>query len=254
MTRELPAKVQPVVDAIAASDAYLWSTLRIPGVTCRVCNTPTGGGDICGPCKQHGASDHPVADAVGTLIYAEYGTQSYHLVKHYKGDNPGPSLRPKMSSLLAIGLQGHQDCIMEISSSHDMGWAVVPSTRRPGPDQPLRQVVLTFANPGREVRLGVAPTILDPRALDPAHFPLAPGQVLPDSVVVVDDSWASGGHAQSVAAALKLAGVRHVAVFAVARLLDPNWRDTDMFLKSQPRGTRVFEPTRCPWTADGVCP
>lgn len=253
MTRSLPDHVQRIADVVRATEAYLWSTSRIPAVTCDVCSTPTGGTRLCGPCAHHVASRFATADAVGTLIYAPYSTQAYHLVKNYKGDNPGPSLPSKMASLLAIGLQGHLECIQALSGSHDVWWAVVPSTRRPGPQQPLRQAVLTFARPSKEMRLSAVPGLAQPRAFDPSHFVVEPNQPIPDSVILVDDSWVGGGHAQSAACALKLAGVRHVAVFSVARVLDPSWDDTDAFIKSQ-RSTQAFEPTRCPWTADGVCP
>jgi hypothetical protein len=40
-------------------------------------------------------------------------------------------------------------------------------------------------------------------------------------VLVVDDTWVSGGSAQSVAAALKLAGARRVAVVVLGRHVNP---------------------------------
>ena len=41
------------------------------------------------------------------------------------------------------------------------------------------------------------------------------------SVLLVDDTWVSGASAQSAAAALKLAGARHVAVVVVGRHVNP---------------------------------
>jgi adenine/guanine phosphoribosyltransferase-like PRPP-binding protein len=41
-------------------------------------------------------------------------------------------------------------------------------------------------------------------------------------VLVVDDTWVSGGSAQSAAAALKLAGARHVAVVVLGRHVNPD--------------------------------
>ncbi len=46
--------------------------------------------------------------------------------------------------------------------------------------------------------------------------PVAGGDVL-----VVDDTWVSGGSAQSAAAALKLAGARRVAVVVLGRHVNP---------------------------------
>jgi orotate phosphoribosyltransferase len=40
-------------------------------------------------------------------------------------------------------------------------------------------------------------------------------------VLVVDDTWVSGGSAQSAAAALKLAGARRVAIVVLGRHVNP---------------------------------
>jgi orotate phosphoribosyltransferase len=41
------------------------------------------------------------------------------------------------------------------------------------------------------------------------------------SVLLLDDTWVSGASAQSAAAALKLAGARHVAVVVLGRHVNP---------------------------------
>ena len=57
-------------------------------------------------------------------------------------------------------------------------------------------------------------------------------------VLVVDDTWVSGGSAQSTAAALKLAGARRVAVVVLGRHVNP----------ADPRSAAFLESVR---TADG---
>jgi orotate phosphoribosyltransferase len=47
------------------------------------------------------------------------------------------------------------------------------------------------------------------------------GQVTGADVLLVDDTWVSGGSAQSAAAALKLAGAARVAAVVLGRHLDP---------------------------------
>lgn len=252
MTRALPPGVQPIADTLVASAAYLWSTVRAPGSTCAVCVTPIDGGSLCSRCHEHSTSPHPVADLVGSLVYAPYQTQSYHLVKHYKGKNPGPSLPSLMASLLAVGLRGHIDCLLSLSNSSDIRWCVVPSTRERHHKQPLRVAVQTFARLNREFELSASSTITDARAFDPSHFIVPPGSQIPDSIVLIEDSWVGGGHAQSAASALKMAGVRHVSIFNAARVLDPRWQTTERFMKER-AGRQQFIPTRCPWTY-GVCP
>ena len=41
-------------------------------------------------------------------------------------------------------------------------------------------------------------------------------------VLVVDDTWVSGGSAQSAAVALKLAGARRVAILVIGRHVNPD--------------------------------
>ncbi len=68
---------------------------------------------------------------------------------------------------------------------------------------------------------------------------------VPDHVLVVDDSWASGGHAQSLAALLKQSGVRKVSIMTVARLLSPEWSENPEFVKTRLCGS-TFDWAHCP--------
>jgi hypothetical protein len=47
------------------------------------------------------------------------------------------------------------------------------------------------------------------------------GAVAGQGVLVIDDTWVSGGSAQSVAVALKLAGAARVAIVVLGRHVDP---------------------------------
>ncbi|WP_431837853.1 hypothetical protein [Cellulomonas sp. Y8] len=71
-----------------------------------------------------------------------------------------------------------------------------------------------------------------------------------EHVIVADDSWVSGRHAQS-AAALKFAGVRDVSILTVARVLSPGGPPNVDFIRH--RLDRPFDPRVCQWTG-GACP
>ncbi len=75
---------------------------------------------------------------------------------------------------------------------------------------------------------------------------------LPPHVVVIDDSWVSGASAQSVAVALKQAGVEQVSILSVARVLSPHWAPNLPFLRSA-LPQLPYDWTICPWTL-GDCP
>jgi phosphoribosylpyrophosphate synthetase len=56
------------------------------------------------------------------------------------------------------------------------------------------------------------------------------------SVLVVDDTWTTGAHAQSASAALKAAGARYVGIVAIGRWLNPDFADNRNWLAKQTRG------------------
>ena len=59
------------------------------------------------------------------------------------------------------------------------------------------------------------------RGVDPGWLSVD-GPVTGADVLVVDDSWVSGGSAQSAAVALKLAGTRRVAIIVIGRHVNPD--------------------------------
>jgi hypothetical protein len=65
-------------------------------------------------------------------------------------------------------------------------------------------------------------------------------------VLVVDDTWVSGGSAQSVAAALKLAGARRVAIVVLGRHVNPADPRSTAFLAA----VRKDFPAGCPPVPD----
>jgi orotate phosphoribosyltransferase len=98
---------------------------------------------------------------------------------------------------------------------------VVPSGRgRPG-GHPLPGLVRScVAVP--LVGLSVAPEeAAHGRGVDPRWLRVD-GPVAGADVLVVDDTWVSGGSAQSAAVALKLAGARRVAIVVIGRHVNPD--------------------------------
>lgn len=97
--------------------------------------------------------------------------------------------------------------------------AVVPSGQGRAGEHPLVSLVRSCtALP--LVRLDVVAPEAHARGVDPGWVGVA-DRVHGVDVLVVDDTWVSGGSAQSVAAALKLAGARRVAVVVLGRHVNP---------------------------------
>ena len=153
-----------------------------------------------------------------------------------------------MQSLLAVGLRAHTPCAIALAPScSQIDWAVVPSTR--GRSQFSDMVTRLAKNPSSRVpveyvgKSGV-------RVLDPSAW-RGPASVSPHrQLLLLDDSWVSGAHAQSVASAMKMAGYDEVAILTVGRVLEPSYGANKTFID----GLGVpFDWRRCPWTG-GDCP
>jgi len=104
---------------------------------------------------------------------------------------------------------------------------------------------------GIEVPLTPAASVQQPRAINPDHF--ASGMRLPDQshVLVIDDTWATGGHVQSVCLALRKAGAARISVLVVARWLKEDYGDNKSFIADL--ANRDYDPDICPWTG-ADCP
>ena len=70
------------------------------------------------------------------------------------------------------------------------------------------------------------------RGVDPGWLRVD-GIVAGADVLVVDDTWVSGGSAQSAAVALKLAGARRVAIVVIGRHVNPDDPRSAQFFKER---------------------
>jgi hypothetical protein len=106
--------------------------------------------------------------------------------------------------------------------------AVVPSGQgRPG-GHPLPGLVRSCTGIPL-LGLSVAPgRAAHRRGVDPGWLRVE-GPVGGADVLVVDDTWVSGGSAQSAAVALKLAGARRVAIIVIGRHVNPEDRRSAQF-------------------------
>lgn len=252
--RELSERVASVA-AILVSRAggYLHNTIREPRVTCDVCALPVEGYLRCPQCNNLRAEEGSIADRVGAMVYAEeYGSQAYKLMRAYKTDAPTEEQQGTIAGLLAVGLAGHGRCVWELAGQRAMYWCTVPSLSRGDREHPLHHLVAGLPHrAGSEILVRSADEVVSPRSFRPANFLISSSIPADAHVLVVDDSWATGAHAQSVAGALKRAGAATVSILVIARILSPAWRPNAEFVKN--RLVADFDPQWCPWTG-GDCP
>jgi hypothetical protein len=190
-----------------------------PGV-CASCRGPIRRGyTYCFQCGLHAESAPGLlADVVAPVAYAPKGSRLATDLWLYKSARPasaraGAALR----ALLLVFLHDHGRRVWEQAGMTVPTHAcVVPSCRgRPGP-HPLQALLRGC------LALPWAALVTQPdadswaRALDPGKF-RAPWPLTGAAVLLLDDTWTSGGSAQSAAMALKRAGARSVATVVVGR-------------------------------------
>jgi hypothetical protein len=199
----------------------------IGAMVCRTCRGPAGAGYAqCYQCQlalnQAGGL---LADVVAPVGYAVRGEPLAADLRLYKSEYAAAAevaaATARLRGLLAGFLADRGPGVWAAAgmAAGPAAVAVVPSGQgRAGP-HPLAALVRSCVTLPA-VRLSVASAEVHARGVNPGWVrvgdPVAGGGVL-----VVDDTWVSGGSAQSAAAALKLAGARRVAVIVLGRHVNP---------------------------------
>jgi hypothetical protein len=196
-------------------------------VFCRTCRGPAGSGFArCYQCEQAaGEAAGLLADAVVPVGYALRGGPLAADLSQYKSDGVAAGERRAAAARLRAALaafladQGPSVWRAAGMTAGPAATAVVPSGQgRPGP-HPLAGIVRSCVDLPL-VRLAVRPGEIHARGVN-AGWVRVGDPVRGCDILVVDDTWVSGGSAQSVAAALKLAGARRVAVVVLGRHVNP---------------------------------
>jgi hypothetical protein len=244
---------------VARAGGYLRNPVRQEQVTCAMCATPVAGFGLCYQCTRYrGRPGLP--DAAGFLTYAVAGRQSGYVMQGYKARPPVPEHRTIVSLLVLLALARHAGCAGRAGGAGRPGgpapapgpvthWSTVPSLPAKPGEHPLHAIVSRLA-PGREAVLAARDEVEYPRGVDPRHFRTAP---LPAGahVLLVDDTWARGGHARSSVLALRAAGAARVSVLVAARWINEDFGGNAAFLRGL--ADRDYDPAICPWTGD-ACP
>ena len=229
--------------------AYLYNPVRVGGRTCAVCATPVSGRTRCHKCDLHHHHDGR-ADATAFLTYAVSGQQSGYVMRGYKAPQPLAEHRTVVTLLAYVGLARHARCAPRLAGRAVTHWATVPSLpAKPGP-HPFHELIAPLA-PGQEICLEAAACVEYARAVRPDHFGVAGPRPEGAHVLLLDDTWTSGGHAQSAALTLHRAGAAWVSLLVAARWISTDYGDNRGFLRQL--AARDYDPGRCPWTG-GPCP
>ena len=238
---------------------YLRNTLHVPDRTCAECRGAYGmqpGKSVCGPCAYNYAGVN-AADIVGSVIYGVDGTQSAKLMYGYKSIPPSTVLVQRVASLAAVALRGHVHCASRLVGVPCTHWATVPSLQNVGSAHPFRGILHGFAKHDAEIEVVATDAVngltkQERRTYNPSFYALTTAVPAGAHVMLVDDTWTSGSHAQSVATVLKNAGAGKVSTLVIARWLDLGDPWSKQVYNESIR-TGPYNPHVCPWTGAG-CP
>lgn len=257
MTLEDPRPVDLTLLLRGLAGTYLRNPLRTDGACARCAGVSNPGFAECFQCGRVYGSRLP--DLAGFMTYAADGTQAGHLMYGYKASTPLPEHRMVVTLLLQRALVRHADCPSVILGKPITHWATVPSTKgRPGP-HPLRGLVGRF-RPEPELPLHHMTGVTSQRKqVVPDLFRASTTIPSESHVLLVDDTWTSGGIVLSAVHTVRAAGASAVSVLCIARWLGfdfmsrPPAGHPNLDLRSQLLRQRVYDLDRCPYTG-GRCP
>lgn len=223
---------------------FFRNTPRQAGITCSVCCGPSGQ-QLCPRCLEHRSSfDGQLADRIYILTYARanarpYIDQSAYTVRAYKQVPPAPKCLEDMKLMVLAATYIHGACIAKAAGGPWSAVTFVPSATRSGPEHPAADLARSvYGNNGPDNRflLEAGPGISDnsrqvrgDRFIVPDRFR---STVAGRHVLIIDDTWVSGGKIQSAAVAVKRAGATSVTGLCVARWCRYDWPDHQRLLDS----------------------
>lgn len=249
-------RIQPLKQAlVTTAGGFLRNPVRQD--TCVRCYTPLATGQMCADCQRHEKLGFG-PDLVGVMTYAGYLepiSQSGYMMRGYKNPSiPKDSQWQTVALMAALGLRGHISCPGKILGSPVTAWATVPSLPPKSSAHPLSEIVRLLARPGSvEIVLQGSPSVTNPRGINAGHFSIAHGLAAGQHVLLIDDTWTSGGHVMSATAALRAAGSVSVSVLVFARWLSLNWGATTLTWARSALTLPDYQPDICPWTQSS-CP
>lgn len=222
---------------------FMRNVKHVPNESCARCYGNVDGWSTCFPCgKIYGGKG---VDQLAFLTYAWHPAQSGTVMRSYKASPPAPTAVQTVSTMLAYGVVAHQACFAVPGHGGFTSWATVPSLPAKAGVHQLQAIASQFLGTLPMVDLKAAnPLVGLPRDFVPGNFTV--NGPVSDHVLLLDDTWASGGHIESAAAALKAAGASYVSALVVARWLNLDRGNTQSLIANHL--TTNYDPDICPIT------
>ncbi|MFJ1605298.1 hypothetical protein ACIOHS_18310 [Streptomyces sp. NPDC088253] len=207
-----------------------------PGI-CQICRGPAKAGyPTCWPCQQASSVlGTGMADAVVPVSLALKGEQYANELWRYK-NTTGPQqqyFRMGLAAVLWRFLALHEACIADHCAvpGFDIVTSVPSTSGREG--HPLRtmtaEMVGVIRNRYRDLLTPAREAAALGRTASTSRY--TSSALWGENVLLIDDTWTTGSHAQSAATALKAAGAGSVAIVVLGRHLNASYGDTATFVE-----------------------
>ena len=210
-----------------ASEAYQEGMRNVPPVgdgICATCHTFVNPAfSTCYPCGHQPAN----LDVVVPITYSMHGGQMHDALRYYK-DGVAQVRRHHSVRLAAIlwrFIANHENCVARAGETD--GFELVTSVPSTTPERDeaghLRRLI-GWCEPlsERYERVLRATGEAPGRGYDERRYRVE-GDVDGLSVLLIDDTWVAGGHAQSAAASLRAERAARVSLVVIGRHLQPTW-------------------------------
>jgi hypothetical protein len=206
---------------------------------------------VCGVCRTAAAPDfrlcfqcntarnefrRGLADVVVPIALAVKREQLAHELWHYKYDvdlSVRAQLTMRLGAVLWRFLGEHEKHIAEAAGVPEFGTVTtVPGTRKRDGEHPLERIVGTLVGQTKEryePLLALGPSGAPSHTLAAGRYRATRALRDEPAVLLIDDTWTSGGNAQSAALALHSAGAAKVAIVVVGRHFDRSFRNCETY-------------------------
>lgn len=168
-------------------------------------------------------------DLVVPITYSEGLGQMHTALANYKralSPEARNFARVRLLAILWRFLELHEHCLTNTLGI--VGFDLVTNVPSSTPTRDQRNQLRTIARACGPIRrryerlLIPAEGASDVRAFDPSRY-LPQRSLTGESVLLIDDTWASGVHAQSAGYALKQAGANKIGMVVIGRHVNPDW-------------------------------
>lgn len=208
---------------------YLAPAIHLPHLTCLKCRgTVKSGFTRCYKCER-AYPPNTFPDAMGFGIYAQAGQQSGSVMRRYKGEQP---VLLHQTIVLALAMMGVRQAMQRFPI--DVITFVPSLSDRKGPHPLARIINQAVSKTGYrgnvEEALKAGSGVDNPRGYATSNFQTQEIVVHGKNILLIDDTWASGGHFLSATGALRQGGAQSVIGLSLARWLkDGNeYRENDI--------------------------